>query len=98
MDEIDIRKSPAGGFHGTYMQELEMGYDGSSRNLDLDQATTNGNITKGSPASVANDCLFMSPVPQTKPTLKPREGTEDATRMTGYSCVTVIERLTFCFP
>jgi hypothetical protein len=25
MDEIDNRKSPAGGFHGTYMQELEMG-------------------------------------------------------------------------
>jgi C-terminal processing protease CtpA/Prc len=59
VDDLNIRESGAGGFHGTYTRGLDMGEDASRTNLS--QAMAKGNSFNGSNSSVADDYLFIAP-------------------------------------
>lgn len=57
VEDIDLRRSPPGGWHGTYMNKLAYGHN----NAD-DMAVDSPTGAEGAPlthSSVANDALFM---------------------------------------
>jgi len=59
VEDIDLRRSPPGGWHGTYMNKLAYG---QNANDDTDVVVTSAATPEGAPlthSSVANDALFM---------------------------------------
>jgi hypothetical protein len=59
VDDVDIRRSPAGGYHGTYLNELAVGSNKSDRNIAPERSESDASrpgLTEGS----IDDYLFMS--------------------------------------
>lgn len=60
VEDIDLRRSPPGGWHGTYMNKLAYGQNPNDDDSDLVVSSTT--VVEGAPlthSSVANDALFM---------------------------------------
>jgi hypothetical protein len=55
VEDIDLRRSPPGGWHGTYMNKLSHGHNNAD-DMAVDSSAEGAPLTH---ASVANDALFM---------------------------------------
>jgi hypothetical protein len=64
VDDIDIRRSPAGGYHGTYLNDLAHGENiASGEETEKDSISTNSSSTMRpnlSHSTVVDDYMFMS--------------------------------------
>ena len=93
VEDIDLRRSPPGGWHGTYMNKLAYGVNNADRTnsddgiiaTDLDPASYRDDIDEddGAPlnshshSSIANDSLFVDSASSSKPSLGSRGGYKD---------------------
>jgi hypothetical protein len=63
VEDIDLRKSPPGGWHGTYLNELAYGVNKSARNRYTDRPSSQEQVQENVPlthSSVVTDSLFMN--------------------------------------
>lgn len=56
VEDIDLRRSPPGGWHGTYMNKLAYGHNNADDTVNVVGAPEGAPLTH---SSVANDALFM---------------------------------------
>jgi hypothetical protein len=92
VEDIDLRRSPPGGWHGTYMNKLAYGVNNAEDAYgkdgiiatDLDPASYRDDIDDdGAPlnshshSSIANDSLFVDSASSSKPSLDGRVGYKD---------------------